>query len=81
MGGVICLIAALIVLLQALIIALAKAGLGAGWSSLLVGVVVAGLGLVLLRAGTKMLSPSELNPDRTEEQLKRDVRVVKDQVQ
>ncbi|TKB96621.1 MAG: phage holin family protein, partial [Mesorhizobium sp.] len=45
MGGVICLLAALMVLLQALVIALASAGLGAGWSSLLVGVVVAVLGV------------------------------------
>ncbi|WP_245272470.1 phage holin family protein [Mesorhizobium sp. LSHC414A00] len=42
LGGAICLLAALLVLLQALIIALTRAGLGAGWSSLLVGVVVGG---------------------------------------
>lgn len=80
LGGAICLIAALVVLLQALVIALAKAGLGEGWSSLLVGVVVALLGIVLLRSGRAMLTTSDLTPDRTQEQLKRDARVVKEQL-
>ena len=68
------------VLLQALVIALANAGLGAGWASLLVGVVVAGLGMVLLRTGSRALSPAELAPDRTQDQLKRDAHVVKEQL-
>lgn len=80
LGGAICLLAALMVLLQALVIALANAGLGAGWSSLVVGVVVAVLGVILLRTGSANLSPSELNPDRTQEQLRRDARVVKEQL-
>jgi hypothetical protein len=63
-----------------LVIALADAGLGAGWSSLLVGVIVAVLGVVLLRTGAAGLNPFELNPERTENQLKRDVRVVKEQL-
>lgn len=80
LGGAICLLAALMVLLQALVIALANAGLGAGWASLLVGVGVASIGMILLRTGSAALSPSELSPDRTQEQLKRDVRIVKDQI-
>lgn len=80
LGGAICLLAALMVLLQALVIALANAGLGAGWASLLVGIVVAGLGLFLLRTGTNAMKPSELTPDRTQEQLKRDARAVKEQM-
>ncbi|MER8422090.1 phage holin family protein, partial [Mesorhizobium sp. M1329] len=79
-GGAICLLAALMVLLQALVIALASAGLGAGWSSLLVGVVVAVLGVILLRSGKASMAPSELTPDRTQDQLKRDARVIKDQI-
>jgi hypothetical protein len=79
-AGAVCLLAALIVLLQALVIALANAGLGAGWSSLAVGVVVAVIGVILLRTGSANLSPSQLNPDRTEEQFKRDVRVIKEQL-
>jgi hypothetical protein len=80
LGGAICLLAALMVLLQALVIALASAGLGAGWSSLLVGVCVAILGLVLLRTGAASLKPSELTPDRTQDQVQRDVRVLKEQL-
>jgi hypothetical protein len=80
LAGALCLLAALMVLLQALVIALANAGLGAGWSSLLVGIVVAVLGVFLLRSGTASMAPSELAPDRTQEQLKRDARVIKDQV-
>jgi hypothetical protein len=80
LGGTICLLAALMVLLQALVIALAQAGLGAGWSSLLVGVAVAILGMVLLRTGAAALKPSELTPERTQEQFKRDVDVVKEQL-
>jgi hypothetical protein len=80
LGGAVCLLAALMVLLQALVIALAEAGLGAGWSSLLVGVVVAILGVILLRSGTASMNPAELTPDRTQSQLKQDVRVVKDQL-
>ena len=80
LGGAICLLAALLVLLQALVIALAKTPLGPGWSSLLVGVLVAILGLILLRAGSSTMKPSELAPDRTAGQLKRDANVIKDQV-
>ena len=80
LGGAILLLAALMVLLQALVIALAEAGLGAGWASLLVGVVVAVVGIILLKKGSAGLSPSELTPTRTAEQLKRDARVAKDQV-
>ena len=80
LGGAICLLAALMVLLQALVIALANAGLGAGWSSLLVGVVVALVGYMLLRAGAKTIQPSELTPERTQEQFKQDIQVVKEQL-
>ncbi|MCV3209983.1 phage holin family protein [Mesorhizobium sp. YC-39] len=79
-GGAICLLAALVVLLQALVIALANVGLGAGWSSLLVGIVVAALGAILMRSGIASMAPSELTPDRTQDQLKRDVRVIKEQI-
>jgi hypothetical protein len=50
-AGGICLFAALLVLLQALVVALTKAGLGAGWASLIVGVVVGLIGMALLAYG------------------------------
>lgn len=80
LGGAICLMAALLILLQALVIALANAGLGAGWSSLLVGIVVALVGAFLVRTGAANMKPSQLTPDRTTGQLKRDASVIKDQV-
>ncbi|MBA1144487.1 phage holin family protein [Mesorhizobium neociceri] len=80
LGGAICLVAALLVLLQALVIALAQAGLGAGWSSLLVGVLVALLGLFLVRNGSASMKLSKLTPDRTAAQFKSDADVIKDQV-
>lgn len=80
LGGAICLLAALMVLLQALVIALTNAGLGAGWASLLVGVIVAGLGIFLLRSGAASMNLSDLGPERTQDQLTQDVRVVKEQL-
>ncbi|WP_028034706.1 phage holin family protein [Chelativorans sp. J32] len=79
-AGAICLMAALLVLLQALIVALARLGLGPAWASLLVGVVVAILGAILVRTGSSNMSASNLTPDRTQAQLDRDVRTVKEQI-
>ncbi len=78
-AGAICLLAALLVLLQAVVIGLSNI-MGAGWASLLVGVVVAIFGIVLVRAGTKAASPSGLAPDRTIAQVKKDAHLVKEQV-
>ena len=79
-AGAICLLAALMVLLQALVIALAETGLGGGWASLIVGVVVAVLGVILVRNGTAGLDPGELEPERTRRQLEADARTLKEQV-
>ena len=78
-GGAICLLAALLVLLQALVIALSKV-MDAAWASLLVGVGVAILGVVLLRIGAKAVSPANLKPDRTIRQVEMDARLAKEQV-
>src|SRR3954468_5238954 len=58
LAGALCLFAALIILLQALVVALTRLGLSADWASLLVGIVVAVLGAVLVRNGTAQLSPA-----------------------
>lgn len=57
-GGVF-LVAALVILLQALVVALTNAGLDTGWSALLVGAVAAaiGAGLVLHGSGRTSLMP------------------------
>ena len=78
-GGAILALAALIVLLQALVIALTAAGVPAGWSALIVGVVVAVIAYVLIHKGTSDLKASHLAPNRTMDSIKRDAQVVKEQ--
>jgi hypothetical protein len=78
-GGAILALAALIVLLQALVIAITEAGVPAGWASLIVGVVVAVVAYVLIHKGTSDLKASNLAPSRTMGSLKRDAQVVKEQ--
>ena len=79
-GGAILALAALIVLLQALVIGITEAGVPPGWASLIVGVVVAIIAYVLIHKGTSDLKASNLAPDRTMSSLKRDAQVVKEQV-
>ena len=79
-GGAILALAALIVLLQALVIGIAEAGVPPGWASLIVGVVVAIIAYVMIHKGTSDLKASNLAPDRTMSSLKRDAQVVKEQV-
>lgn len=78
-GGAILALAALIVLLQALVIGITEAGVPAGWAALIVGVIVAVIAYVLIHKGTNDLKASSLAPDRTMGSLKRDAQVVKEQ--
>jgi TRAP-type C4-dicarboxylate transport system permease small subunit len=78
-GGAVMALAALIVLLQALVIGLAEAGIPAGWASLIVGVVVAGIAYFMVHKGTNDLKASQLAPTRTVDSIKRDAQVVKEQ--
>jgi hypothetical protein len=78
-GGAIMALAALIVLLQALVIGITEAGVPAGWAALIVGVIVAVIAYVLIHKGTNDLKASSLTPDRTMSSLKRDAQVVKEQ--
>jgi hypothetical protein len=79
-GGAILAMAALIVLLQALVIGITEAGVPAGWSALIVGVVVAVIGFVLIQKGTSDLKAGNLAPSRTMESMKRDAHVAREQV-
>jgi hypothetical protein len=79
-GGAILALAALIVLLQALVIGLTHAGIPAGWASLIVGGVVGVIAYVLIHKGTSDLKASHLTPTRTVDSLKRDAQVAKEQV-
>jgi hypothetical protein len=79
LAGAICLLVALNILAGALVIALSEI-MGAGWAALLVGVVIAAIGVVLLKKGASDLSPSNLTPDRTMQQVTRDANLVREQV-
>jgi Putative Actinobacterial Holin-X, holin superfamily III len=79
-GGAILALAALIVLLQALVIGLTAAGIPAGWSSLIVGVVVAAIAYGLIHKGTSDLKAGNLAPNRTMDSIKRDAHVAKEQM-
>ena len=74
-GGLL-MVAALLVLLQALVIALSKV-MDPLWASLLVGVVVAAIGFALVRMGMKMMKPEHLTPDRSARQLQKDAQLMK----
>lgn len=77
-GGVL-LFAALLLVLQAVVIALADA-IGLGWASLIVGVVVAIGGYLVLKAGMNAAKPKNLKPERATHQIGEDVRLAKKQV-
>jgi uncharacterized BrkB/YihY/UPF0761 family membrane protein len=79
-GGAILAMAALIVLLQALVIGITEAGVPAGWSALIVGVVVAVIGFILIQKGTSDLKAGNLAPSRTMDSMKRDAHVAREQV-
>jgi drug/metabolite transporter (DMT)-like permease len=79
-GGILAL-AALIVLLQALVIALAELGLAPALSALIVGGVVAIIAFALIYKGMNDLKASSLAPTRTVEALRRDAHMVKEHAQ
>ena len=80
-GGGILALAALIVLLQALVIALTELGLAPALSALIVGGVVAIIAFALIYKGMNDLKASNLAPTRTVEALRRDAQMVKEHAQ
>lgn len=79
LGGAVLAIAALIVLLQALVIGLTNAGIPAGWSALIVGIVVAVVAYALVQKGANDLKAGSLAPGRTIDSLKQDAQTLKEQ--
>lgn len=77
-AGAICLLVALFVLSQALIVAVGEL-IGDAWAALLVGIVFAVIGAILLGKGRRDLSPENLSLDRTTHQLRQDGKLVKEQ--
>lgn len=78
-GGGILALAALIILLQALVIALTELGLAPGLAALIVGGVVAIIAFALIYKGINDLKASNLAPTRTVESLRQDANMVREQ--
>ena len=79
-GGILLLVA-LIVLALALVHAVSQLGdMGVGWASLIVGLALAVVGALLLMKGKNSLDAGNLAPRRTMHQVKRDANLVKEQV-
>ncbi|MFC0388910.1 phage holin family protein [Muricoccus vinaceus] len=78
-GGVL-LLAALVILLEALVDFLVTLGLSAPVAGLIVAVVVALIGYIMLQSGLKALKASNLTPERTVNQLSRDAAAAKETV-
>lgn len=86
-AGAITLLVALIVLADALVIAVAEL-LGTvavtedntGWAALIVGGIFAAIGAFLVRSGISDLNPENLTPDRTALQVRRDTELAKEQI-
>ena len=81
LGGAALALAALIVLLQALVIALVNLGVPAGWASLIVGVLVAGAAYAFIQKGVNDLKADRLAPHRTVDAMRKDAATLKEQVQ
>jgi Putative Actinobacterial Holin-X, holin superfamily III len=79
-AGAIILLPAVFILLLAIVRWLAVAGLPEQWGLLLVGVVVAGVGVGLLMKGVNNLKGSALVPRRTMEQVRADFSMAKEHV-
>lgn len=77
-GAVVIALTALNVLSAALVAALTHAGVNAGWSALIVGVIFAITAYVMAHKGTNELKLSSLAPKRTAKNVKRDVRALKE---
>jgi hypothetical protein len=76
-GAVVVALTALNVLSAALVAAMTEAGLPAGWSALIVGVVFAIIAFVMVKKGMSDLELSSLAPTRTAKNVKRDAQAVK----
>ncbi len=77
--GAALLLGAVLVLLQAAVLALATI-IGPLWASLAVGVAIGAIGLIMVRGAADQMRPGELMPDRTARQLRQDAQLVKEQV-
>lgn len=78
-AGMLVSFAALLVLLQALVAALAE-HMATGWASLIVGIVVAAIGFGLIKYGQSSLKATNLVPERTVRQVRADADLAMEKV-
>jgi len=76
--GAALLMAALVVLVQAVVAAMVVAGMSAWLASLIVGAALGVIGALVLKGGADKLSLSEMTPERTVRQMEKDVSLVKE---
>lgn len=79
--GLVLVMAALVVILLAIVEWLVVAGLPREWSLILIGLVAAIIGIVFALRGLRRIKELPIVPERTMEQLKADMGIVKEQVQ
>ncbi|MBO9431251.1 phage holin family protein [Sulfitobacter sp. R18_1] len=77
-GAVVVALTALNVLSAALVAALTEAGIAAGWSAVIVGVLLAIVAYVMIQKGSNDLKLSSLAPSRTAKNVKRDAETMKE---
>ncbi|MFG6560358.1 MULTISPECIES: phage holin family protein [unclassified Sulfitobacter] len=77
-GAVVVALTALNVLSAALVAALTEAGIAAGWSAVIVGVLLAIVAYVMVQKGTNDLKLNSLAPTRTVKNVKRDAETMKE---
>jgi hypothetical protein len=77
-GAIVLLFAALVLLLQGAVAWLVVAGMEPHWAAFLVGAAVGIIGLVLLFTALSALKVSNLTPDRTLDQVGKDMAVAKE---
>lgn len=81
-AGAICLLVALMTLTAALVAAVSKIGepdIGTGWAALIVGGIIALIGIAFLMKGKRELEPANLTPKAAARQLREDGKLVKEQ--
>lgn len=78
MVGLALIIAALGVLLDALVFALAASGIHPGWSAFIIGVGTAVVGGVLIMVAKARFKPENLLPEKTAGQLRKDSETLKE---
>ncbi|MGF7163125.1 protein-S-isoprenylcysteine O-methyltransferase Ste14 [Rhodoligotrophos appendicifer] len=79
-AGAVLIIAALGALVQAAVLGLIMAGIAPHWAALVVGVVLAIIGIIVVKMGMSQLSAAKLAPKRTVAQVNRDATLARDQV-